>query len=125
MPAPVSPQIRTVDVGPRGLLDDAEDLAHRRAHEQVELGAEALAVLGQRRRARLRPHAARDGLDRVLEVLGGVGAPDEVVGAELDGLDDLRAVAVVGHHDDGPAHRDVAQAAQDLDARRCRAGGWR
>ena len=90
------------DVGAGGLLDHLQDVTHRRTHEQRELALQPLAVVVDDRRRRLAARATGHGADGVLEILGRVRPPDEVVGAGLDRLDDLRAVAGVGHHDHRP-----------------------
>ncbi len=110
------------DVGAGRLLDDGLDFAHRRADEQAELAFEPRTVFvaagrSRCRRRRHRPGPARHGLDRVLEVLGGVRPAHEIVGAGLDRFHDLRAVAVVGHHDDVAGVAEILGAPQEVDAR--------
>ena len=105
------------DVGPRGLLDHLLDLSHLGADQQGQLTLQALAaVLDRRLRSRLPTGPADQGSDRGLEILGGVGPSDEVVGTGLDGLHDLGAVAGIGDHDDGPRLGQFGRPAHELDA---------
>jgi hypothetical protein len=104
------------DVGARGLLDHGLDLAHLRAREQAQLALEAVTIVGGGRRA-LAARLVGHRLDGVLHVLGGVGAANEIVGARLDCFHDLRAVAVVGDHDDGPGVGERTRLSQQVDAR--------
>jgi hypothetical protein len=57
------------------------------------------------------------GAKDVLEVLGRVRPPQEVVGACLDGLHDLRGGTVVGDHDHGTGRGQLLGAPDELDAR--------
>ncbi len=108
------------DVGPGRLLDDGENLAHLRAGEHGELALHTVAVVLRARersgRRRLAPRPRGHAADDLLEILGSVGTAQEIVGAGLNRLHDLRAVAVVGDHDDGPRGRQLG-APEQIDAR--------
>ena len=104
------------DVGAGGLLDHLLDLTHLGADQQGHLALQPVAVvLDGRRRRRLPAGPGDHGADRALELLGGVGAADEVVGAGLDGLHDLGAVAGVGNHDDRPRLGQLGRPSHQLD----------
>jgi hypothetical protein len=105
------------DVGPRGLLDDGLDLAHRRTHQEGQLGLQAVVAGLERRRRALGTWATGGRADRRLQIAGGVGAAHDVVGAGLDRLHDLPAVAAVGDHDHRAAFGELGRPPDEVDAR--------
>ena len=103
------------DVGAGRLLDHLLDLAHLRTHEQRQLGLQALAGgLGGRGGALL-PGTTGHRLDRGLQIIGGVGPADDVVGAGLDRLHDLRVVRAVGDHDHGAGLGELGRPPDEVD----------
>jgi hypothetical protein len=104
------------DVGLGRLLDHLLDVSHRRTRQQRQLAVEPfVAVLGRRSRRRLTLRSDGHRPERVLEIVGRVGAANKVVGAGLDGLDDLRAVSGLGDHDDRSRRGEVRRPPHEVD----------